>query len=260
MSILQSAILGIIEGITEYLPISSTFHLIWGATILGIQQTDFQKAFEVIIQSGAILAVIVLYFQTVLKDFKLIKNLIYSFIPTAIIGLALYKVIKGTFFDSSMTQIAIFMAVGVLFLLFEKWDRKRSLKKSLSELTTKEAVIVGLCQAIAVFPGVSRAGAVMLSLMFFKINRKDAAKYSFLLAVPTLLSASVLDAYKSKDVLLAAGSNNIPLLLTGFIFSFLSAIFVVKWFISFLQRKDLTAFGVYRIALGIILLVLFSSI
>ncbi len=252
MNILQAGFLGVIEGLTEFLPISSTFHLIWTAKLMGLSQTEFLKLFEVVIQSGAILAVVVLYVQTVFKEPKLIKNLIVSFLPTAIIGLLLYKVIKNSFFDNFLLQIVIFVVVGMFFILFERWIQKKELQKDGSHLTLTEAALVGVAQAIAIFPGVSRAGAVMISLMFFKVKRVEAAKYSFLLAVPTLLAASVLDLFKSRAILFQ-NTQNIPLLLTGFIFSFISAIFVVKWFIHYLQHNDLTSFGWYRIVAGAVL-------
>lgn len=252
MNIFQAAVLGIVEGLTEFLPISSTFHLIWTAKIIGLSQTDFLKLFEVFIQSGAILAVIVLYVQAVLKEPKIIKNVILSFLPTAVIGLLLYKVIKNSFFDSFLLQIAIFIGVGIIFILFEKWIHKKQLTKTALQLTTKEALFVGVAQALAIFPGVSRAGAVIVSLLFLKVDRTEATKYSFLLAVPTLLSASVLDLIKSRDLLLQ-NTQNISLLFVGFIFSFVSALLVVRWFIHFVQHNDLTSFGWYRIIAGTLL-------
>lgn len=252
MNILQATLLGVVEGLTEFLPVSSTFHLIWSAKLLGLTQTEFLKLFEVVIQSGAILAVIVLYVQTVISDPKLIKNVIISFIPTAVIGLLLYKVIKNSFFENFILQLIIFASVGVFFIVFEKWAKKHELVKKTDTLSTKEALFIGLAQSIAVFPGVSRAGAVMVALMYRKVSRVEAAKYSFLLAVPTLLSASVLDLLKSKDALLAS-SQNIPLLAVGFLSAFISALIVVKWFIKYLQTHNLTGFGWYRIVASTLL-------
>ena len=254
MNILQAGILGIVEGLTEFLPISSTFHLIWSARLLGLTQTEFLKLFEVVIQSGAILAIVVIYVQTVLHDLKLIKNLFISFVPTAVIGLLLYKVIKNSFFDNFILQLVIFIGVGIFFILFEKWSTRHDLHRKAENLTTKEAVFVGVAQALAVFPGVSRAGAVMIALMYRKISRVEAAKYSFLLAVPTLLAASVLDLFKSRNVLFQ-NSQNIPLLAVGFLFSFVSAFVVVKWFIAYLQSHNLTNFGWYRIIAGTLLFI-----
>jgi undecaprenyl-diphosphatase len=250
MNYIESIILGMIEGATEYLPISSTFHLIWASKIMGIPGSDFQKAFEVIIQGGAILAVALLYLQTFLKERKLLLKTIISFIPTATLGLIFYKIIKGTFFESFYLQLIIFALVGIFFIYFER--SKRKLDKNLEIFSNKDAFIIGLVQVLAVFPGISRAGAVIIGMMFLGVNRSEAAKYSFLLAVPTLAAASVLDIYKSLPIL-TAHPENIGLLVVGSITSFISALIVVKWFIKYLQRHSLVNFGYYRIIASILL-------
>lgn len=256
MTYFQSIILGIVEGATEYLPISSTFHLIWASKIMGIAQTDFLKAYEVIIQSGAIMAVGLLYLKTFLTNRDLLLKTITSFLPTALLGFLMYKVIKGTFFDSYLLQLLVFALIGIFFIYFEKSSRK--LNKALDQFSYKDALIIGFIQVLAVFPGVSRAGAVIIGLMFLGVKRDEAAKYSFLLAVPTLLAASVLDLYKSLPVL-TNHPENIGLLTVGFGASFLSALVVVKWFIKFLQKNTLEVFGYYRIAIVLILWIFFSS-
>lgn len=251
MNYLQSVILGIIEGATEYLPVSSTFHLIWASNLLNIPQTDFQKAYEVIIQAGAILAVLIIFWKTIINNKELIIKVIISFIPTAIVGLILYKVIKNVFFGSFTLQISVFIIVGLLFIFFEKQSKK--LNKKLENLTYKEAVIIGLIQAMAVIPGVSRAGAVILGMMFLGIKRDESAKYSFILAIPTLLAASALDLYKSLPIL-SSHRDELGILIIGFVFAFISAFLVVRWFISYLSKKTLAVFGWYRIIVGIILI------
>ncbi len=258
MDFFQAIILGIIEGATEYLPISSTFHLIWTSKLLNISQTEFQKMFEVVIQSGAILAVLVLYFKTLTHDSKLLKKIFVSFLPTAVIGLVLYKIIKNVFFESYAVQIAIFMLVGLLFLGIEKWWSRKKFTVAANEITYPQAMAIGLAQALAVFPGVSRAGAVMLGMMFFNVRRDEAAKYSFILAVPTLLAAAGLDLFKSRSVMFQQ-TNNLSLLLVGFIASLISALVVVRWFVSFLQSHKITLFGWYRLALGLILIAMLMA-
>lgn len=255
MTFLQSIILGTIEGITEYLPISSTFHLIWTSRLLGIESTDFQKAYEVIIQSGAILAVAILYIKTFLTNRSLVLKTLTSFVPTAAIGYVLYALIKGTFFESYLLQIIIFALIGFFFIYFEKTDRQ--LTKTLTSFSYKDAFIIGLTQVLAVFPGVSRAGAVIVGMMFLGIKRDEAAKYSFLLAVPTLLAASVLDLYKSIPIL-SSRPESVVLLIAGFIAAFISALVVVRWFIGYLQTNTLKGFGYYRIGLSILLLLIFG--
>jgi len=247
--------LGIVEGATEYLPISSTFHLIWAARILGIEQSQFQKAFEVIIQAGSILAVVFLYFSQWRSKISLFPKILSSFIPTGIAGLLLYKVIKGTFFENYVLQLGVFALVGLVFIFFEKFYRPKVNRRS-KELTYKESIVIGLIQALAIIPGVSRAGAVILGMMFLKVRRDEAAEYSFLLAVPTLLAASSLDLVKTVPYLLD-NTSDIGVLLVGFIAAFISALFAIKWFITFLQKHSLTSFGIYRLALAVLLIALF---
>lgn len=253
MEYLQSIILGIVEGATEYLPISSTWHLIQVTRLLGIPASDFQKAYEVIIQSGAILAVIFLYWSTILTDWGTIKKVFISFVPTAIVGLTLYKIIKNFFFENLLLQMLVFVVVGVIFILWEKWQKQDRLQKTLAGISWQGAIFVGLAQAVAIVPGVSRSGAVILTLMFLGVRRDQAAKYSFLLAVPTLMAASGLDLYKSLPVL-TGNLDRVGYLAVGFVAAFVSALVVIKWFIGFLERHDLAPFGWYRIILGGILL------
>lgn len=254
MNFFQSLILGIVEGATEYLPVSSTFHLIWTSKLLGIPTSDFMKAFEVIIQAGAILAVVVLYFSVVVKRLELVKKVVISFVPTAVVGLVLYRIIKNVFFESSLLQLSVFILFGFVFVLYERFG-KGKLSKSLQDITYKEAILIGLAQSLAVIPGVSRAGAVILFMMLLRVKRADAALYSFLLAVPTILAASGLDFIKLLPTL-STVSSGVLLLAIGFITSFVSALFVVKWFIKYLQKNTLEVFGWYRVVLGLFIIVL----
>lgn len=255
MNILHSIVLGIVEGITEFLPISSTFHLIFSAKILGIQQNDFAKLFEVVIQSGAILSVLLLYFTDVVKDREIQKKLIFSFIPTAIVGLILHKIIKDVLFTADYLMLTVFIIVGVIFIVSEYLVKKDKIKltKELQSFSYKEAIVIGFIQALAVLPGVSRAGSVILGMMFLRFKREDAARYSFMLSVPTILAASALDAFKMRKMLFAS-SNDMILLAIGFVAAFISSYFVVKWLIAYLQKHTLTVFGWYRIIAGICIL------
>lgn len=254
MTIIHSIILGIVEGLTEFLPVSSTAHLIIVSNFLKISQTDFQKFFEVFIQAGAILAIVFLYVNYLIKNKHLIKKLILSFIPTAIIGLLLYKIIKTVFFGSNNLIIFAMFTIGVIFLILEYLvkNKKILLNKSLSEMSWQEAIFVGLAQSLAVVPGVSRAGIVIVAMMFGGYKRDQSAIYSFLLAVPTILAASILDFYKMRGLLNSSG-NNILVLAIGFITSFVVAYLVVKWFLNYLKTNSLIVFGIYRIVLAVIL-------
>lgn len=256
MTYFHAIILGIVEGLTEFLPVSSTFHLIFAAKILGLQQTNFLKLFEVVIQTGAVLSVLFLYMKTIMEDHELVKKTIVAFIPTAIVGFLLQKVIQDVFFESPMLMIGAFLVVGIIFIVYEFLLKKGKveLTRSLASFTYSEALVVGAMQACAVLPGVSRAGAVILAMMFLKFKRSEAARFSFLLALPTILAAGGLDLIKMRHDLLSS-AGNIPLLLVGTVVSFIVAYVVVKWFIKYLQTHSLSGFGWYRIAAGVLLFI-----
>ena len=260
MNLLNTIILGFVEGITEFLPISSTAHLIIISKLLNISQTDFQKLFEVFIQSGAILSVVFLYFNQLKGNFKILKNLFFSFLPTALVGFFLYKVIKNVFFDSlNLIAFSLFF-VGIFFIIIEILVNKKKivLKKKIEEINIFHALIIGLAQSFAVIPGVSRAGVVILSMLILGYQRDQSAKYSFFLSIPTIFMASFYDLYKSKDILLT-NLNQVGLLLIGFFISFIFALISVKWLLGFLKKNSLIIFGIYRILLAIILFKFLSS-
>lgn len=253
MNFFESILLGAIEGITEFMPISSTAHLILFSDLLKINQTQFQKFFEVFIQTGAILAVFALYFDYLKKNRYLLLKILVSFLPTAFFGIFLYKLIKNIFFDSRPLIIFSLIFVGIIFLLVEFLIKKNYLKvdREIDELNYKSAFLIGLFQSVAVLPGVSRAGAVILGMLFLGFKRKDAVFYSFLLALPTIVSASLFDFYKS-GMHLAFSAREIIYLLSGFLSSFVFALFSIKFLISYVQTHKLTAFGFYRIIIGIL--------
>ena len=257
MNLANTIILGIVEGLTEFLPISSTAHLLITSRLLHITQTEFQTFFDIFIQSGAILAVVFIYFKYLMKNKSLINKLIISFIPTAIVGLILEKIIKKVFFNSFPLIISAMFLVGLVFIIFE-WlvkNKKVILKKSINEMTYKEAFLTGIGQSLAVVPGVSRAGIVMLSLMGQKFKRDESAIYSFLLAVPTILAASALEVIKTNFKVIST-SANITTLIIGFVVAFITAYISVNWFIGFLKKNTLTVFGIYRIIISLLLYVL----
>lgn len=252
MNILQSFILGIVEGLTEFLPISSTFHLIVTSKILGLASTDFLKLFEVIIQSGAIFALLFIYTKTLLSDKKLMINVIYSFIPTATVGFVLHKIIKTIFFESNWLMLGVFVGVGVLFLVIERFSL--SLTKTCDTITIKQAFLIGLAQACSVVPGVSRAGSVIVVMMFMGYKREEAAKYTFLLSLPTIFAASTLDLYQGRAILQAL-TDGWLILGIGSAVALISAYIVVKWFTHYLATHTLEIFGWYRlvVAAGLVL-------
>lgn len=207
MTFFQTIILGVVEGLTEFLPVSSTFHLIFASKILQIPQTDFQKMFEIFIQSGAILSVVFLYFRDFKKDAEILKRVFVSFLPTAGIGFVLYKVIKNVFFESPNLMLFVFFGMGVVFIFVEIFQQGRvgfvkPLQKKIGELSYSQAFLIGVFQALAVIPGVSRAGAVLVFMMILGFNRKESAKYSFFLAVPTIFAASAFDLFQMRGLLI----------------------------------------------------------
>lgn len=255
MNIVNTIILGLVEGVTEFLPISSTAHLIISSNLLNIPSSEFQKFFEVFIQSGAILAVVVIYWKMILKNKNLLINIVLSFIPTAIIGFLLHKVIKGVFFESFTLIGTSLFIVGIFFIVYEYLLKKKIVKteKKIIQMTIIQALLIGLGQSFAVVPGVSRAGAVILTMMIMGFNREESALYSFVLAVPTLFAASAFDFIKTKPELIFTGNNSLFLLI-GTTTAFLSALIAIKWFVKFLQKNSLSYFGVYRIGLALVIM------
>jgi undecaprenyl-diphosphatase len=250
MSLLHVFILSIIEGVTEFLPISSTGHLILASKLLGIMETDFVKTFEIVIQLGAILAVVVLYFKKFISSFNLIKKLIVAFIPTAIVGFTLYPLIKGVLLGSSaITLNALFW--GGIALIGIEWflKRKKIEAKSENQISYKQSLVIGAFQSLSVIPGVSRAAATIIGGLLTGLNRETATEFSFLLAVPTMIAASALDIYKSRQILM---SGDLFSILIGTFFSFVFAMIAVKFLIGYVKKHDFTAFGVYRIVLAIL--------
>jgi len=255
MGIWDAILLGIVEGLTEFLPISSTFHLIAVARLLGRGEGEFAKLFEVFIQSGAVLAVLLLYWGRLKKDTALVGKMLVSFGPTALLGALAYGTIKRVFLTSYFWMIGIFVLVGLVFLIFEALVKRGALspRKALVELSYRDALIIGLVQSLAFFPGVSRAGAVILIMMILGFRRDDSAAFSFLLAIPTILSAGLYDLYKTRGLILSSGGN-VVILLVGSLVAFLVALIAVKWLIRYLQSHTLNIFGCYRLAAGLFFL------
>ncbi len=255
MNFWNSIILGIVEGLTEFLPISSTFHLIVTSKILGLTSTDFLKLFEVFIQSGAIFALVFIYAQSLLSNRKLLTNTLSAFIPTAIVGGILYKVIKSVFFETDWLMLTVFVLVGILFLVLEKYlkDHKVVLSKTCSNLTIKDSLLIGLAQAVSVVPGVSRAGSVIVAMMTMGYRRDEAAKFTFLLSLPTIFAASALDLYQGRELLTTTGAGW-SLLALGFLTSLIVAYGVVKWLTKYLATHTLAIFGWYRLIVAAILI------
>ena len=253
MSILEVIILAIVEGITEFLPISSTGHMILVSTLMGIQQDPFVKVFEVCIQLGAILAVVVLYFQRFVKSFDFYKVLIAGFIPTGILGLLLKKRIDALL--ENVEVVAASLLIGGIILVFVDRLFSSDEKDDKEEVDYKTAFWIGLIQSIAMIPGVSRSAATILGGLTQKLTRKTAAEFSFFLAVPTMFAATCKSLIDQRE-LIVESSDKIGLLLLGNAIAFVVAWIVMKGFVSFLNRNGFRIFGYYRIILGGTILIL----
>ncbi len=254
MEIWHAVILGIVEGITEFLPISSTGHLVLASSLLGISQTDFQKSFEICIQLGAILAVVVLYFRSFL-NIEMLKKLFVAFLPTALIGLTLYKLIKTYLLGNVEIVIATLFFGGIALIAFEYWYKKTGKAETTStplspaSLSYTQAFLVGIAQSFAIIPGLSRSAATILGGLVLGLSRSTIVEFSFLLAVPTMLAATGLDLLKSGY---SFSNNQFGLLSIGFVISFIVAMLAIKFFLKFVRTNNFTGFGIYRILAGIV--------
>lgn len=245
--------MGIVEGFTEFLPISSTGHLILAGKVLSIPQTEFLKSFEIIIQLGAIAAVVFLYFNLFFKA-KDLKKIIIGTVPTALIGFGLYAIIKNNLLGSEHVVIWAMLIGGLLLILFEFLYKGPDVEsEEIYEITYMQSFVMGLFQALAVIPGVSRSAATIIGGLLMGIPRRTVVEFSFLLAVPTIAGASALDIYHNPGVF---SNGNLPLLAVGFITAFIVAIFSIKFLLRYVQNNTFIPFGVYRILLALVFLFL----
>lgn len=251
MEIIHVVFLSVIEGITEFLPISSTGHLILASKLLGIPATDFTKSFDIFIQLGAIMAVVSLYFRRVLAEPKIIKPILIAFLPTGILGVLLYKTIKTYLLNNDMVVVAALAGVGLLLIGIEWYWKKYPQKntKTLLALPVKTLIAIGLFQSFSMIPGVSRAGATIVGGMLSGLSRKDAVELSFLLAVPTMAAATGLDLIKSAHTFTP---GELGILALGFVLSWITAFIVIKGFIKFVTTSTFTGFGIYRVAVAVL--------
>ncbi len=251
MNFFQAIILGLIEGFTEFLPISSTAHLILFSRIFNLEQSEFLKTFIISIQSGAILGLLLLYWKKIVFDLKILKKVIIAFLPTAIIGFLLYKVIKFVFFNSIILILISLFIGGALMIIFEVYYQKNNLnKQKKEEISYKEAFLIGLAQSLAVIPGVSRSGATILTGLLMNLERKTIVEFSFLLSIPTIITATFYDIYKNFGEISFA---NFHLLMIGLLLSLLSAILSAKFFLNYISKHSFIIFGIYRIFFALFL-------
>jgi undecaprenyl-diphosphatase len=256
MTYLEAIILAIIEGLTEFLPVSSTGHIIMGTALLGIESTPFVKLFTVAIQLGTILSVLVLYLKRFFRTFDFYLKLLVAFIPSAILGLLFSDVIDDML--ESPATVAISLVVGGIILLFvDKWFNDARVKDS-DDVSYFTALKIGFFQCLAMIPGTSRSGASIVGGMSQKLSRKAAAEFSFFLAVPTMFGATakkLLDFYQDGH---SFGGNEIGILVVGNIVGFVVAVIAIKSFINYLAKNGFKLFGYYRIIVGSLILLLMA--
>ncbi|MBI9068955.1 MAG: undecaprenyl-diphosphate phosphatase [Salinivirgaceae bacterium] len=252
MNWIHALIIAIVEGITEFLPVSSTGHMIITQKVLGIENSDFVKAFIVNIQFGAILSVVVLYWKRFLQSMKFYYKLFIAFIPAAFFGLLLSDVIDQLL--ENVLVVAISLVVGGVILVFvDSWFKNSDEKNQ--EVTYKKSFIIGLFQVIAMIPGVSRSASTIIGGMTQNLTKKNAAEFSFFLAVPTMAAAS---GYKLLQNYTSITNENIGLLIFGNIIAFFVAMLAIKSFIAFLTKNGFKVFGYYRIVVGLIIILLLA--
>jgi undecaprenyl-diphosphatase len=256
MDLIHAIILAVVEGVTEFLPVSSTGHMIFVSHLMQMPQTEFLKTFEIAIQLGAIGAVFSLYWRTFLLDWEVGLKVLAAFFPTAVIGFILYKAIKHFLMGNVMVVAWALLLGGVFLIVFELlYKGKQGKVQKMADISYPQALIIGLCQSLAVVPGVSRSAATIVGGLMLGVSRTTIVEFSFLLAVPTMMAATVLDISKSRAEI---SSGDLGVLAVGFIVAFVVAIGAVKFLLRFVQRNDFISFGIYRILMGAFLLFYFA--
>ncbi len=254
MSFFDAIILGIIEGLTEFLPISSTAHILIGAYFLNLDNNaQFFQGFVVAVQFGSILAILVLFWKRFCSGFPFLLKLAVAFLPTGVLGLLFHKIIALLL----SVHTAAFMLIigGVVFILTEyKYKNKDFKTHTIHDITLKQAFLIGCFQSLAMIPGTSRSGATIIGGLLLGLSRKNATEFSFLLAFPTMTIATAFSLYKSHDII---AMEHIQLLLLGMFVAFVSALVIMKAFLSFIARFNFVCFGIYRIIVGLIFLCVF---
>jgi len=262
VDLFKAIFLGIVEGLTEFIPVSSTAHLLLSSYLIDFNSIE-NNVLEIVIQFGAILAIAVIYWRKIFdvvinfkekSQQKFILNIILAFIPAAIIGGIFHSAIKAVFFSNYTIGVALIIG-GFIMIMVEKKKHRIVTTNDLDEIKPLNAFYIGLFQCIAMIPGVSRSGATIIGGILLGFNRKTATEFSFFLAIPTIAAASFYDLYKNAANLTF---NNMELILVGLLASFFSAILVVKWFLNFVSKYNFIGFGIYRIIVGILVLLFIS--
>lgn len=248
MRLIHAVILGMIEGITEFLPISSTGHMILASSVLGLTESNFLKTFEIAIQLGAILSVVVLYGRSLIKDREMMQKVVVAFLPTGVLGLLLYKVVKQFLLGNANVVVVALVVGGIFLILFERYHLHPEGEEA-KKISYKQAVLIGTIQSLAMVPGVSRSASTIIGGLALGVERKTIVEFSFLLAIPTMAAATGLDLLKTAP---SFTSVQLEVLALGFIVSFIVALLSIKFLLRFIQNHTFVSFGFYRIAVGVL--------
>jgi undecaprenyl-diphosphatase len=262
-TLLGAIFLGVVEGLTEFIPVSSTGHLILLVDLIGFQGPP-GKVFEIVIQLGAIFAVCWAYRAKLIgvaagvfsdpDDFRFVRNLVLAFLPAAVIGVFAHGFIKQVLFSPYVVAVALIVG-GIVILVIER-NLPLARHHSVEKFSPRLAILIGLCQAVAMIPGVSRSGATIMGALLLKVDRKTATEFSFFLAIPTMLGATVYDIYKNWPLLT---NDSAAVIAVGFVSAFLCALLVVRSVIAFITRHGFVPFAWYRIGLGIVMLAILTA-
>jgi undecaprenyl-diphosphatase len=255
MNLFDAMILGIVEGLTEFLPVSSTGHMILVSSLLKLQNQEFSKTFEIAIQLGAIFAIVALYARRLLCNITIYKKLAVAFLPSAVVGFFAYKIIKMYLFNSVVVSVALVIGGIILILLDKKVINGAQKHINTEDIPYKNALLIGVFQSISVIPGVSRAAATIIGGVFNGFDKRQATEFSFLLAIPTMFAATGYDLLKTPVNLTG---HEFLLIGIGGIVSFISAWIAVKLFLRLIEKHGFMIFGYYRIALGLLFLWFFG--
>jgi len=256
MDITHVIILSIVEGITEFLPISSTGHMIVVSHLLNIPQSSIHINFEITIQLASILAVCYQYSERLRRGLNLWKKILVSFIPTGTVGLLFYKEIITLF---SVTTVALsFILGGIIFLIIERFYREdKNTTKSLEDITYRQSLMIGIAQVFSFIPGTSRSGATIIGGLLSNLDRKTATEFSFLCAIPVILAATLFSIYKNLEKL---NIGDMYALILGFVITFFTTLITVRLFLKYVKRYTFVPFGIYRIVFGLVLFLFFGDI
>ncbi len=252
MSIIDAILTAIVEGLTEFLPVSSTGHMILLNQLLGNGEDEFTKTFEIVIQLGAIMAIVLLYAKRYIFQFEIYLKLLVAFLPSAVLGFLFYKIIKTYLFNHWVVATSLIVG-GIVLIILDKRMRPSAEQAAdeLANVSFKQAFFIGLFQCVSMVPGVSRAAATIIGGMFNGLSKKSAAEFSFLLAIPTMFAASGYDLLKFEG---SITFDQWTMIAVGFVVAFLTAIVAVKWFVKLLDKHGFAGFGWYRIVIGVLFL------